>query len=304
MKARSKSKSWYPVVAVLALASPTAAQASDNVIGKWKIDLELGIGGGREMVIREPSMCEGKASAEIKWNKKKNLVQVKAKYDGLPYKPSFCFPEDPSTAYNTYPPCVTEGAWQIWFAVRAFTRTSIFYYDSVSGDLIANQYDLPPGGPPPGSMPVELPVAQMVGSPLFESNPANLKANVTFDFHYDGIQDLNDSPGTFITIIPFNLYDEDSYYLYYTNAILPDSEAQNWDDTLADVESGLGAVTISSSVEPVPKPPELLTHDQLMIGWTNSYPDEFNEPLPPEAFDDPDCGTEQIYIPFPGGEVP
>lgn len=99
-------------------------------------------------------------------------------------------------------------------------------------------------------------------------------------------------------ILPHNLFDPDSVWLYYTYEILPPSEAQDFDTTLAELDAGVGGFSIATSVEPVPKPAYLLTHDQLMIGWTESYPDHLLDPLPDEAFDDPDCGTEQIYIPF------
>ena len=62
--------------------------------------------------------------------------------------------------------------------------------------------------------------------------------------------------------------------------------------------SSAGGFGVAISAEPVPKPLYLLTHDQVMIGWAQSFPGHFLDPLPPEAFDDPDCGTEQIYVPF------
>lgn len=290
------------IISLSMLALPSAAHAGGNVKGKFKFDLELGIGGGKELLIREPSMCEGGASAKIKWNKNKDQIKVRVKVDGLPQKPTYCFEESIDTPYNMYPMCVEEGFWQTWFVSRFFTRPTIYYYDAVTGDLIDNEFDLP-AGPPPGSIPVELTAAQMVCSDFWRPN-ANLKGNVKFTFDYDQILDAIGSPGTLVGVVPFNLFDDESFWLHYTEEILPMEEAQTWDTTLAEIEAGIGATVISISAEPVPKPPYLLTHDQLMISWTESFPTQFLTPLPPEAFDDPDCGTEQIHVPFPGGELP
>ncbi|MCA9656268.1 MAG: hypothetical protein H6712_08395 [Myxococcales bacterium] len=285
-----------PILAIL--AAPSLAHAS-NQVGKVTLDMELGVGGGRELVIREPSMCEaeGDSRTDVKWNRNADSVEVRLHLEGVPYRPSFCFDVDPSTPYNTYPLCVDEGRWQGWFVNRFFTRTSNWYYDSVTGDLIANEFDLP-GGPPPGSIPVELPAAQMMCTGFFDPNPSNLKVHYQFDFGYHHMVDFLGSPGTLVGILPYNLFDPSSIWLYYTYEILPQSEAQDFDTTLAELEAGVGGFSFATSLEPVPKPTYLLTHDELMIGWTESYPDYLLEPLPDEAFEDPDCGTEQIYVPF------
>lgn len=300
-------KSASLITVITLLAAPTVAHAGNgngNVKGKFEFDLALGIAGGKELVIREPEMCEGEASAKVKWNQSADKVKVRVDLEGIPYEPSYCFPdEDPSTPYNIYPVCVEDGSWQMWMVTRFFTRTSTWYYDSVSGDLIGNEHDLL-AGPPAGSIPVELPAAQMMCSGFFQPNPNTLRAKYTYDYGYDTMLDFLGSPGTLVGVLPFNLFDEDSFWIYYTNEILPMSEAHSWDETLADIDSGFGAIILSTSVEPVPKPASLATHDQLMIGWSEAYPDPFLTPLPPESFDDPDCGTEQISIPFPGGALP
>ncbi|MCA9707309.1 MAG: hypothetical protein KDK70_15760 [Myxococcales bacterium] len=290
----SKSSLLYATVALLAV--PGVARAS-NVVGQIKFDLELGVAAGREMSIREPEMCEGEAHAKVKWNRNADHVKVKLKLEGVPYQPSYCFEVDPSTDYNEYPFCVEDGAWQMWFVSRMFTRSTTWYYDSVSGDLIANEFDLL-SGPPPGSIPVVLPAAQMMCSGLFQPNPNSLEVHYEFDYGYNHMVDFIGTPGTLVGLLPYNLFDPSSVWVYYTHEILPDSEAQDFDTTLAELEAGIGGFAVSTSVEPLIKPPALLTHDQLMIGWTNSYPDFFLEPAAPEAFEDPDCGTEQIFVPF------
>jgi hypothetical protein len=291
------TKSIHALAASLALlALPNVAHAA-SITGHVHLDMELGIGGGRELVIREPEMCAGESRAKVRWNSNADRVDIKLELEGIPYEPTFCFEVDPSTPYNAYPPCTDHGVWQVWFTLRMFTRTSVWYYDAVSGDLIANEFDLL-DGPPPGSIPVELPVAQMVGSDYFQPNPHSLKANVHLEFGFDQVLDVNGTPGAIVGIVPFNLFDESSLWIYYTEAFLPMSEAQSFATVLAEIDAGIGGFGVAISAEPQPKPADLLTRDQVMIGWGQSYPEHFLDPLPPEVFDDPDCGTEQIYVPF------
>lgn len=98
-----KSPPLFVTMALLAIPSTTHA---GNTKGKVVLDLELGVGGGRELVIREPEMCAGEASAKIKWNKNADKVSVKLKLEGVPHEPSYCYDIDPSNQYNQYP-CVS-----------------------------------------------------------------------------------------------------------------------------------------------------------------------------------------------------
>ena len=290
------SKSLHSFVIIASLTLPSVAQA-ENVTGQVEFDLALGYGGAKELMIREPEMCEGEAHTKVHWNRNQDRVTVKLELDGIPYEPSYCFEVDPSTPYNQYPMCVENGAWQLWLVTRFFTRTSVWYYDVGSGDLLGNEHDLV-GGPPPGSIALELPAVQMLCGDMFQPNPNSLGFNGEFEFAYAQMLDGMGTPGSIAGVLPFNLYDLSSVYVYYTSAVLPAYEAQTWDDTLADLEAGVGGFAVVTSAEPKIKPPSLETHDQLMIGWGESYPVEFIEPLPPEFFDDPDCGTEQVDVPF------
>lgn len=296
----SKSSPILIVTAAL-LAVPSVARA-ENVTGNVHFPLHLGFGGAKELQIREPEMCESSADAKVTWNRNQDRVRVKLDLGGIPYEPSYCYEFDPSTPYNEYPFCVEDGFWQMWLVTRFFSRTGVWYYDSVSGDLIGNEYDLV-DGPPPGSIPFELPAIQMMCMGEFQPNPNTLRAHVTLDFAYEQMLDGMGTPGAIAGILPFNLFDENSFYVYYTTEVLPMDEAQSWDDTIAELAAGRG-FTIATSVEPQVKPHSLATHDQLMIGWGGSYPPDFVEPLPAEFFDDPDCGTEQLDVPFPGGQLP
>ncbi len=289
------SKSFPTIIITALLALPSAARA-ENAAGNLSFDLVTGLGGGKEMLIQEPEMCEGESRTKITWNRNQDRVRIKLELEGIPYKPSYCFEEDPSTPYNEYPMCVEDGGWQMWVLPRIFTRTSVWYYDADSGDLIGNEFDLPEG-PPPGSIPFELPAVQMMCMGYFQPNPVTLKFNGHFDFDYDHMLDGMGTPGSIVTAVPFNAFDENSYWYYYTHAVLPDSEAVSWDDTLDDLAGG-NSIMIATSVEPEVKPASLATHDQLMIGWAAGYPAE-NFPAPLE-----DCETTQLDLTFPPGPLP
>ena len=74
-------QSLHPLIAgLIVLAAPTASNAA-NVTGQVQLDMELGIGGGRELVIRTPEMCEGDGTARVKWNRNQNFVDIKLNRD-------------------------------------------------------------------------------------------------------------------------------------------------------------------------------------------------------------------------------
>lgn len=77
---------------------------------------------------------------------------------------------------------------------------------------------------------------------------------------------------------------------------IPPEAAMNWDDVLADLESGAGAVAIYTSLEPDPKPHFLLSRDNAMIGWASVMPENMIVPVEPVA----PCGTYQLdnYLGF------
>lgn len=279
-----------------ALLTPTVA-AAKNVSGHVTVDLRLDIQAVRELAIREPSMCEGSASVDVKWNKAANRVEVKGDIVGLPYRPDLCYEYDPSTAYNDYPLCVEDGVWTMWVIGEAMTRTSVYYYDADTGDLIGNEFDLV--GVPDNSIAVVLPAAQMICITPFESHPVTLKAKPKYVMEYDHILDGEGSPGAVISVLPVNLFEtEPTLEIYYTDyheaGPLPQSEAMNWDRVLENIESGLGGgpggLGLVLSYEPRVKPDYLRGRDNVMIGWGGGYPQTIMpNPDPPT-----DCGTYQL----------
>ena len=261
-----------------------------------------------ELAIREPSMCEGSAQARIDWNKEKNTVRLRAKFDGLPHKPSFCYDDflgNPGHPINPMPDCVEEGVWQIWLIGRWATVTSTWYYDATTGALLGNEGEFAPGGRFAGTLPADaiahtVPAFHMVCTPTFESHPNNLKATVDFTFQYDQILDDRGTGGALSTILPTNLNDPNSLDLITTVGGIPASEAMHWDDVLGDLEAGTGAVAIYTTVEPDPKPDFLLSRDNSMIGWASVMPPSMIVPIVPPS----ECGTYQLdryfdFIPSP-----
>ncbi len=271
----------------------------------WSLDLQI----ANELAIREPSQCNGSAKAKVTWDKKKNEVRVRAKFKGLPYRPTYCYDDylgNPGHTINPMPECVEHGNWQMWLIGRWGTVMTTWYYDTATGDILGNEYEFGPDGrfgpgpPPADATPVTVPAFHLICSEPFESNPHNLKANVDFTFAYDQMLDNEGTRGTFSTVIPTNLYDPSTLDLVAVVGGLPPEIAMNWDDVLDDIESGTGAFALYTSLEPDPKPDFLASRDNGMIGWATVFPSTaIVPPVPPS-----ECGTYQLdnyfgFIPPP-----
>jgi len=270
--------------------------------GSFEVPLRLGLAAPNEVRIEEPVQCrpEAKATARISYSKRRNEVVLEADYDGLPYRMSYTRPEDISTPYNQFPQSVQDGKWQIWFVGRLLNFRTTFYYDAATLQLIGHEQDLP-GGPPPNSIPVQLPTLHMFGTPLFEGTPDG-KAHVRFTFRYDQMLDEVGRGGVYYSFVPYNLCKPDEYGPYYTDGGLPPSLAMNFDQVLESIWSGHGMM-VSTSLEPDPKPEYLTSRDNLMITWTNQYPQLVAEGMELDLVSrgvrvQTTCGT-RILPPFP-----
>ncbi|ACY16443.1 hypothetical protein [Haliangium ochraceum] len=275
------------------------ADGHDHRPERGSIDIDLFVGSVQpgELSVQEPEMCSGSAESTVKWNQRSNKVKLKTKIDGLPYRPSYCFPEDLTTPYNEFPLCVDEGNWRIWFMGRLFTITSVFYYDAVSGVLIGNEYDVDPAEIE-SAVAVDFPVLQMVCTDSFEANPQTLKVNHSFEFDYDCITDDRGTGGVYYTYLPYVLDDPESIGPYYTNGGLPTSLCMSMDDIIEDFDAGVGGLALSTSYEPVPKQDYLASRDNPMIGWTGCFSTDpvftCAQPLPPPE-DPAEC--EPVFLP-------
>lgn len=225
-----------------------------------------------ELAIEEESMCTGEASVRIEYSKSRNTVKLDAKFTGLPYKPSYCYADygaNPTTAFNRFPDCVEDGAWQMWFVVKNFTKDVIFYYDEVTLDLLGMSYDFP-DGMPLGSFPVVIPGVHMIESPLFHGNPDG-DAHFQWEFAYDKMIDYEGTAGVVASFVPTNLCFPDKYITIWSNGGMPHDEAVTGDDMLQSIWAGYG-VNVTTSLEPDPKPDYLRGRDNIMIGHTGFYP--------------------------------
>lgn len=221
-----------------------------------------------EVIIEEPSMCDddAKAEMEIRYSKRKNEVELRGRFEGLPYRMSYTRDVDVSTPYNQFPVSVEEGVWQFWFVIRQFNFKTTMFYDPMTLQLIGSEFDITP---PPGAIPVQVPTLHMVSSPLFEGRPDG-KADIRFKFAYDKILDEQGMGGVYFILGPHNLCKPDAWGPYYTRP-LPPELAPTWDQALESIHQGYG-IAVATSLEPRVKPEWLLSRDNTMIGWAGGYP--------------------------------
>lgn len=244
----------------------------DNLAGTVTIDMGFDTSGAREYQIWEPSMCEGGASTDVSFDRNANTLSIHATFDGLPHRPTYCYDYDPSTEFNDYPECVSDGRWQMWLVGSFFSKRSIFYYDLADGGLIGNEHDVDLNALPPTAIPVEIPVLQMLCTDFFESDPSTLQADVTFDYDYDNMLDMLGSAGVYVGVLPKNLFNPLELDIYYTQDGLPADQAMNFDDVIENLAEGKGGLWTVTSYEPFPKPDYLKARDNLMIGWGGNWP--------------------------------
>ena len=233
-----------------------------------------------EVDIVTPEMLSGSAEAIITYSKSDDRVILELDIDGLPYQLDFTRPEDVSTPYNQFPVSVEDAQWQVWLIGNQFNIETTFWYDGQTGQLIANEFDLPHrplaesalvdvNNDGVADISVQVPTIQAIGTPLFEGTPDG-QAHVSFKFEYDQLLDDQGTAGFYQAFLPYNLNQPESVGVYYTDGGLPLSEAMTWDDVLSTIRTtGLG---LALSLESEPKPDFLASRDNTMLAWKNLYP--------------------------------
>lgn len=251
--------------------------------GEFTMHLNLGGAGAGEMVIVEPSMINGDAQVRFVYSKKKNLVEMTAKFKGLPYRPSYKREFDPTSPFNKHFMEVKNAKWQFWLIGTTFGRQrEDLYFDATTLKFLGTRYDFVPIGPKPAPAPgsfftVQAPVVQMLCSPLFEGKP-NGEGEVKFRFRYDRLEDAAGTPGTIYALTAFDACKPDHYDPYWTNSRLPDEKYMTWDTVLQSIWNGEN-FAVAMSAEPDPKPVELAYRDNTFLGWTGYYPAEIPKGL-------------------------
>lgn len=243
----------------------------ENRVATLDVPIGFDTSGAREMQIWEPSMCEGNASVQVSFDRNAGTLAIDAHFEGLPYRPTYCYDYNPGSPYNQYPDCVSDGKWQLWFVGRVFTLRSTFWYDFATGQLIGNEHDLT-GPLPPTAFPVELPVGQMLCTDFFESDPETLVADLHEEYDYNHITDMLGSAGVFFSALPANIFAPTDLIVYYTQGGLDPSLAMDFDDVIEDIAEGKGGIMTVTSYEPFPKPSYLDARDNVMVGWGGSWP--------------------------------
>ncbi len=296
---------------VLNLSNPPPLSTGRSVIegrhvyatpdeGEITLNLAAGAAGVGEFAVAEPSMLNGEAKVTFKYSKKNNLVEMKAKIKGLPYRPTFRKDFDDSTPFNKQFMEVQNAKWQFWLVGTMFGRQhEQGYYSASTFQFLGTRYDFAPLGPKPAPAPgsyftVPIPAVQMLCSPIFEGKP-NGEAEVTFRFRYDRIEDAVGSPGAIYMLTAFNGCTPDHIDAYWTNTRLPDEKFMSWDYFLQSIWNGEG-ISVVMSAEPDPKPPELAFRDNTFIGFNGFYPNA----MPKGFVADARSGTGRIR-PAPTG---
>ena len=132
--------------------------------------------------------CRGlKGTVRIDWSEAQNRVHYLLKLRGLPAHPSVhrvegvnWFP-DP---FHAAPKDIEDGAYRFW-TIFTNTRVAALYYDARSLDLLGSQFEFP-SGPPPGSIPIMIPVAGLVASVRMRPDKDGFIVH-EYDIRYDRV---------------------------------------------------------------------------------------------------------------------
>lgn len=132
--------------------------------------------------------CRGlKGTVRVDWSKTKNRVHYLLKLRGLPPHPEVhrtegvdWFPD----AFHQAPKDIDDGAYRFW-TIFTNTRIASLYYDAESLNLIGSEFEFP-SGPPPGSIPITLPVAGLFASVRLHPDPSGFIIH-EFDLRYDRV---------------------------------------------------------------------------------------------------------------------
>ncbi len=269
----------------------------ENRAGVLNVFMGLPGSAFREYQFQTPEMCEGGAFATVTFDKNANTLAVDLSVDGLPYRPSVCYEYDPSTAYNDYPECVSDGKWQMWVVPRMFNKQTVFYYDLADGTLLGSEYD--DLSLPPTAIGIPLPSLQMLCTDFFESDPVTLHAEHHEEYDFDNMLDMRGSAGTIYGLLPSNLFVPEQLEAYYVDGGLPASAAVSFDEFIDLNSEGKGGIALAMSYEPFPKPEYLASRDNVMLGFAGTWPiPNFNAENP--FYEPPvECGTNYQW-PFPG----
>jgi hypothetical protein len=235
--------------------------------GEFTVPIPVGAG-PLEVGIATPEMCAGEMNVTYSYSKSDNKVRARIKGTGMPYRLDYTRTTDVSTQFNIHPVSIEDGKWQVWTIARTLEVYILAYYDGLTLQLLGTEYEYP-DGPPPGSIPVPIAGAQMICSPIFEGDEDG-NVDFTWEWDYDAMIDAAGNGGTVTTGLPVSLCTPDKLVIYYKNGGVPPDQAMSWDDVLNTVNKD--GIVVATSLEPDPKPEELISRDNIMLGHVGNYP--------------------------------
>lgn len=236
--------------------------AGDNDHGSIYIPLWRGANAGIEDLVYAPpdGDCRGiKGTLRVDWDKAANTVHFTLKGKNIPPAPVVYRTEGVDFWYNPFhqrPKDLIDTGYRIWAIFGTInTEATPFYYDANTKLLLGSSYDFP-GGPPPNSITVGLPVLPLVSSSIVNPDQ-NGKLLHQYTIPYDHLTQEGGHVGAAIaTYLPLDLCQSNQYDVTagqlrgYVHAWLPAGTGPSWDQVL---RSGLiFDMTIEDKTIPYP----------------------------------------------------
>jgi hypothetical protein len=245
-----------------AVATPSEIKASagDMSLGFMTLPIyRAGAVPDEFTVLATPGNCGRHVQVTVSWNEEENWVRLHAtgkhvlepfpdvqRTEGVDYFPNPFWPERED---------FQDGRYQLWMISTPDIAT--FYYDPVTLDLMGSEYDFPV--PPPGAIPLRIPVFAAVPTPLFQPQPDG-DLDLEVEWEYDNLvrPDLPQYAHVVGTFLPHTLCKADPFRYDRTSTrpyaiTRPASEAKTWREMLAN------GIIFDMTVEP----PEYFTDPPL-----------------------------------------
>jgi len=257
---------------------------------------------GRELIIREPSICDGAAWWNVSWSNVTNSVDFDVHFFGLPYKPKICFDyENINYGLNQFPfPCIENGNWKIHIGGFA---TNVVWFWNQQGILIGNEYELYNGltSLPPNTINSTALTLQYVITNAFQPELATLSGTKNFHFQYDSMSSLDGTTGFLVGTVPYNLTDPNTLVEVYTNydSLIKPIVPFNFGDVVDSLNFG-GFLSLTITYEPDPSPEYLKGRTVPDPAWNSIWIDPtspFNELFNNPFTNGKQCGTFQLAFP-------
>lgn len=117
--------------------------------------------------------ANARGTLRIDWNRHANTVRYQIKYKKVPVHPVVHRTEEvdwfPNPAWAG-PKDIQDGAYRMWTVLGAQSFSRTFYYDAQTFLFVGSEFDFP-GGPPPATIPVRIPVFVLLSTKLMYPDP-------------------------------------------------------------------------------------------------------------------------------------